>query len=213
MKLYRGFAAVSAVVGSVALSTGAIRAGEWDGGYVGASLGYGRVNDVTTSPVATGSFTVTGKGGLGGIQGGYNWQNGSIVAGLEADILTTGVKGTLSNCAGVANATCGEKLSSLGSFRGRLGFAAAPSAMIYFTGGLGFGSGQWTVSSPTTAYSYSKTETAFVFGAGAEFLVAKNWSVKGEYLRYNFGQVSDSFASLNYKDSLDTFKVGVNYKF
>src|SRR5437588_11061415 len=73
----------------------------WAGFYVGGNIGYGwgsGSTDSTASSAGTfpgivailrgenGSFNSGSKGVIGGGQLGYNWQIGSLVTGLEADI-------------------------------------------------------------------------------------------------------------------------------
>jgi hypothetical protein len=80
----------------------------WSGFYIGGHGGYGWGHDSFTNvndPFFGGkfpSFTATGfdpKGYLGGFQAGANWQSGSIVAGLEADLSFTNIKGSSSSTA------------------------------------------------------------------------------------------------------------------
>ncbi|HEX7882466.1 MAG TPA: porin family protein, partial [Afipia sp.] len=53
-------------------------ANSWIGPYIGGNLGYGW-GDVSNSGAKP-------SGVLGGIQAGYNWQNGAWVAGIEGDL-------------------------------------------------------------------------------------------------------------------------------
>src|SRR5688500_10503791 len=54
----------------------------WMGPYLGANLGYqwGSIDNNPTEP----------SGIAGGLQAGYNWQNGNFVFGAETDINLTG---------------------------------------------------------------------------------------------------------------------------
>ena len=76
-----------------------LAAWSWAGPYVGANIGYsaGRSRtDAVFSDATTGTaLFATGSsdnlnGGIGGIQGGYNWQWGNWVAGIEADVQISG---------------------------------------------------------------------------------------------------------------------------
>src|SRR5450755_3264927 len=75
----------------------------WSGFYVGGNLGYGWGDGNTDfsflpSPQAFGINNTTlgtrTTGITGGAQAGYNWQIGSMVTGVEADIQGSGVKGS-----------------------------------------------------------------------------------------------------------------------
>lgn len=69
---------------------------DWTGFYVGANLGwsFGRSStDYVIAGLPFGSTSQSMDGILGGLQAGYNWQNGRGVFGLEADIQATAQKG------------------------------------------------------------------------------------------------------------------------
>jgi outer membrane immunogenic protein len=69
---------------------------DWSGFYAGANLGWssGRSNtDYIVAGLPFGSTLQRMDGILGGLQAGYNWQNGRGVFGLETDIQATGQKG------------------------------------------------------------------------------------------------------------------------
>lgn len=77
----------------------------WSGFYVGGNLGYGWGDENTdfsflpgpaSFDLNNGSVGARSTGVIGGAQAGYNWQIGSLVTGLEADIQGTGIKGSAS---------------------------------------------------------------------------------------------------------------------
>ena len=103
----------------------------------------------------------------------------------------------------------------LGTVRARAGFAA-DRFLVYATGGLAYGNvrSQTTSSltydqtiidnlySPpivtpymagTVPWTGSKTSTQFGYtvGAGVEYAITNNWIIRGEYLYYNLGNVSN----------------------
>src|SRR3954465_9957319 len=59
-----------------------LNAYSWAGPYIGGNLGYawGKVDNNLTKP----------SGVSGGVQAGYNWQNGPFVFGVEGDVQVTG---------------------------------------------------------------------------------------------------------------------------
>src|SRR4051794_35462121 len=63
-----------------------LNAYSWAGPYLGGNFGYawGSVDNNRAKP----------NGVFGGVQGGYNWQNGAFVFGLEADIQAGAANGT-----------------------------------------------------------------------------------------------------------------------
>src|SRR5229473_8067110 len=116
----------------------------WSGFYVGGNLGYGWGNGNTDfsflpDPTAFNFNNTTlgarSTGVIGGAQAGYNWQIGSLVTGLEADIQGSGIKGSASstNLTGFGLIhtdgmviSSEPKLSWFGTVRGRLGVTVTP---------------------------------------------------------------------------------------
>jgi outer membrane immunogenic protein len=88
-------------------------------------------------------------------------------------------------------------------------------------------------NNPTTVLaSSSETATGWVVGAGAEWMFAPNWSLKTEWQHMQFDDLDTQFVGTAYPDndpqpkmtgytndsfpgslSIDTIKVGINYKF
>jgi outer membrane immunogenic protein len=157
--------------------------------------------------------TKTHGGFIGGAQFGYNWQFGpSFLLGLEADIQGIGnVSGNSGagfvsvvpnpNFPGfpltqVANVT--KTTDWLGTVRGRVGFLATPSFLIYGTGGLAYGGvrgASYFTESVTGAIgggsgNIGKTKIGYTLGGGVEWMFLPNWSLKAEYLYYDLGRVT-----------------------
>jgi outer membrane immunogenic protein len=206
----------------------------WAGFYIGGNIGYGwdpasaTFNPATYAatilgPLTAGTYVVTGASGpvslsvnpqgvLGGIQGGYNWQKGSTVYGVEADFDGTGIRaatsapffvngtigGDLANFTG--NVGLSQKLDYFGTVRGRVGWAN-DTTLLYGTGGLAWGHVTTTmntfgitevppslaltpnlISALTVSSSASDFRVGFAVGAGIEWIVVRNWSVRAEYL-------------------------------
>jgi outer membrane immunogenic protein len=210
----------------------------WTGFYVGGNAGYGwgHAHSDTTATISsiglglnTGNNVITSSaasvstqlnGALGGAQAGYNWQSGSWVYGLEADVQVTGQRGddvfastallgaVINNvvATGTLSNTTTYKLPWFGTFRGRIGYAA-DRWLLYTTGGLAFG--EISTASTTTmgftagvgvpppAQSFSSREVraGWVIGAGVETAFATNWSFKLEYLHMNLGSIDQPFST------------------
>src|SRR5271156_3029589 len=133
----------------------------WAGPYLGGNLGYswGSVDNNFAKP----------SGISGGVQGGYNWQNGPWVFGIEGDIEATGADDTFAPW----------KFSNpwFGTVRGRAGYAFN-NILFYGTAGLAFGE----LSGETFGQWESHTSAGFTAGFGAEFGLAPQWTAKIEYL-------------------------------
>lgn len=162
----------------------------WNGFYIGANLGYGWGSATGDNP----------NGVLGGFQAGFNFQSpGSpIVFGVETDFDWSGVSaGSFS-------------VNYFGTVRGRVGFAA-DRFLVYATGGLAYGEGQYQV------FGLSNTQTSYgwTLGAGAEYALDRNWSARAEYLYVDLGTSTYGSwvgpASIAYDGSV--VRAGVNYRF
>ncbi|SHN76389.1 outer membrane protein [Bradyrhizobium erythrophlei] len=196
----------------------------WAGLYIGGNVGYGWGNGDMTFGDAVGApgtpFGILNQtlanrvnGVFGGAQIGYNWQMGSIVTGLEADIQGSGIKGTAQGPTATSfnlaadetiTASSESKLNWFGTVRGRLGVTVTPNFLLYGTGGLAYGevshSGNVvdvftsnghpaTDSFPT---SVSQTKAGWAAGVGAEWMFTRGWSAKVEYLHIDLGSSSAS---------------------
>ena len=206
-----------------------LTAWSWAGPYIGANIGYSAgksktdavFSDFTTGAplLATGS-TDNLNGMIGGIQGGYNWQWGNWVGGIEADIQISGQGATpsylcpgavcnpgIADFAAPVTATFdqGHKLDSFGTLRGRFGTTITPDVMVYATGGLAVGSIRSTVrlagvgfdadgnpGAVSNAVSVLTQKAGWTAGAGLEGRLFGNVTGKIEYLYMDFGTISTS---------------------
>src|SRR5690606_18132662 len=99
---------------------------------------------------------------------GYNWQAGSLVFGVEADVAWSDIKGD----AACGPFVCETANSWLGTARLRLGYAF-DRFMPYITGGAAFGDVEATVVGLGNA---SETRFGWTAGAGLEYAFAGNWT-------------------------------------
>jgi outer membrane immunogenic protein len=197
-----------------------VLANDWSGFYIGGHLGYGWADSVS-SGVAGVPFDVAGtsvgakpSGWLGGMQLGYNMTMQQFLLGLEVDLGYLGING--SNTVGTAFASVNYGWYSV--IAGRLGLAM-DTALIYLKGGFAMAkvtNEAGLVGDATDFTSTSGTRTGFAIGGGLEYALSRQWSVKGEYLYLDFGDVrsgnldGDTF---NHANALHTFKIGLNYRF
>ncbi|HET9159451.1 MAG TPA: outer membrane protein [Caulobacteraceae bacterium] len=164
----------------------------WGGFYAGVNAGYewGKVSNTSGNP----------SGLAGGIQGGYNWQNGQFVYGAETDLQLSGADDTFAPW----------KFSNpwFGTLRGRVGYAMN-NILFYGTGGLAYGDLKGELNSLTE----TKTEFGWTLGAGMEVGLAPNWSAKVEYLYMDLGSRSFSITGNENGFSASVLRLGVNYHF
>jgi outer membrane immunogenic protein len=186
-----------------------------------------------------------------GGQAGYNRQVGIVVYGLETDFnydsthdSNTGSstfipheEGGIFHTPRLAGGdplvislvhTVNQRIDCFGTLRGRLGFTPADRFLIYATGGLAYG----YVSSSSNVFldganfpgSSSGFQAGWTVGAGSEYALTNNCSVKLEYLYMDLGSASYTGVgqfpappTYTYVTNIDTaqhiIRVGINYKF
>ena len=103
----------------------------WTGFYLGGHFGYlwGRTTLVDNG-VVTDTNAPT-NGAIGGVLGGYNWQNGALVLGVEGDIGWTNARGTGQSTQTIEIHHYNFDWTS--HIRGRAGYASGP--WLFFRGG------------------------------------------------------------------------------
>jgi outer membrane immunogenic protein len=104
--------------------------------------------------------------------------------------------------------------------------------LLYFTGG-----GAWegvrrdllvSIFGDTAASNFSSTRAGFVIGGGYEWQVAQHWTVRAEYLFYDFGSTNTDSLTLpdcnlstpgacnvaftTGKNNISVARIGINYK-
>jgi outer membrane immunogenic protein len=175
----------------------------WSGFYIGAMGGYASEN--TSDPIGI-------KGGFGGGTVGYNWQFGTIVAGIEADGAWANVSASESMqdpVLGLITATA--KVDALATVRGRIG-AAFDQILLYGTGGLALSDAKASATALGLTVSDNKTQTGWTLGAGAEWMFLPRWSLKAEYLYRRLESVT-LFAVSTGALAVNSGQFGVNYHF
>ena len=205
----------------------------WSGAYIGVNLGYGGgefKHPFAVSQTVSGSLDISSGGFLGGVQAGYNWQSGSFVYGVEADFQGSAIDGTvavgLSNPNGpeTISGELGTEVEWFGTIRARAGVAATESLLAYVTGGAAYGrtnsSASYSYFDGTTTSSGTigakNTDWGWTVGAGVEYAVTNNFTLKTEYLYTDLGKAtlySAPGVSLQNDVAFHTVRVGLNYKF
>lgn len=174
---------------------------------------------------------------IGGIQVGYNHEFANqVVLGFEGDFNWSRNKASDSFAASVQGPTDSSETKAewFATARGRLGYAFG-SVLPYVTGGVAFVHlnsaitiAPWTTLGgagpspldPQFGASISKTLTGYAVGAGLEYAISRNWSVKVEYLHLGFGDRgldwnfgAPGTAHVNAKLGFDLGRAGMNYRF
>jgi len=201
------------------------------------------------------SFDLSGV--LGGVQLGYNHRVGSAwLIGVEADFEGSGVSGSGSTSGVFApyytapfNAPVQQRLDWFGTLRARLGYLPTNNLLVYGTTGFAYGRvvqrGSWDTNTPFAfgggaydvncfgaspscfAGSSSKVATGWTAGAGLEYAVLRDWTLRAEYLHVSLaggsttetvlgdttGALPSSFNAAFGRVSLNTARIGLSYQF
>ena len=197
----------------------------WTGFYLGGELGWIRTNpEYTVGALLLGTpfvvSTASEKNGLTyGILGGYNYQVGQWVLGVEGDF-TGWTVGKLRYTAVTGDfVTAHSKWG--GSIRGRFGYAA-DRALFYMTGGAAFVSNETSI--PTTGISIGGdgTRAGWTVGGGVDYAFTNNWftGIEYRYTQYEARTFTYPIAILNlgfvgFKQELNSNQVTarIGYKF
>lgn len=214
----------------------------WTGFYVGANAGYairtGKDYDLAvqpgyfpSAPNTVGSLRSkrNGDGFLAGGQIGYNYQIGNFVIGAENDIqyLDLGkakrdytFSGTGAVPAGFNYIGPEKKTEYFATGRARIGYAF-DRFLVFGSAGLAYGN---LKSETCLGSKCDDGKIGFAAGAGVEYALSSNWSVKVEGLYVNLGKtaagvIGTDAVGRTYVDSrkvdndIALVRAGVNYRF
>jgi outer membrane immunogenic protein len=147
---------------------------------------------------ANGSNSARASGGVAGAQAGYNWQQGTWVYGLEADLSWTGLSTSMSGglstpgCPGDA-ANTSSSIKWYGTARGRAGVTSG-NALFYGTGGLAYGkvdlNSSFNALGLSTSAQTSSVRAGWVVGAGIDYLLQPNLILNLGYQYVDLGTAS-----------------------
>jgi len=183
----------------------------WTGCYIGGNLGGGWTH-VSTD---LGSDTISGFVGGGQIGCDYQFASNWVI----------GIQGLFDGADLSTNQDFGGfigagKLDWFATITGRLGYAVAPTFLLYFKGGAAFTHDNATRSNFATG---SVSPTGWTIGGGGEWMFAPRWSVFVEYNYLDFGNNTITFSgglpddvgpqTATFKQNIQNVLVGVNYRF
>ena len=199
----------------------------WSGVYVGVQAGYGWAGNQyeISTPIGVLSEDFDSDGFIGGLTLGANWQVGALVYGIEGDIsysdISAGpdVLGVPCNQDGFEEDGCAAGIDWFGTGRARLGYAI-DNFLPYVTGGFAVGGLDGEITDDhcgASSCTYDETQIGWTAGAGVEWGLTQQISLKAEYLHVDFGSVdlhpnnrnTDPTADID----LDLVRIGLNYRF
>jgi outer membrane immunogenic protein len=217
---------------------------QFGGWYVGGNVGWGVYDTAfsdrdglskTLDDGLTSNVNARNHGFVGGAQGGYNWQSGCTVLGIETDWSWSGLKTSELNLDGdqptADTLNVENRLRWFGTTRARAG-VVVDNLLLYVTGGLAYANFRRNYAyfqdgpAHTNVFSSDNTKLGWAAGVGAEWALANNWTLRGEFLYMGFEQdrvtaagdgIGIGAAGVSYRldsqDSLWVSRIGLNYRF
>ncbi|RTL50831.1 MAG: porin family protein [Bradyrhizobiaceae bacterium] len=214
----------------------------WTGFYAGVNVGGGiSTNSLTNAqaPTQVGDspalgITVTSgntNGAVGGVQVGYNFQNGPVVYGIEGEFDGSSLQGHNLYRSFGASGDVNIKTNWIATVTGRIGAMFHNDTLLYAKGGVAFDNNSFSITAqnPFSSGAYpktSETRVGWTMGFGAEYMIGSNWTAKLEYDYLDFGGKNLAFAtgtdtnsftttaafSATSNQQMHTVKAGLNYK-
>jgi outer membrane immunogenic protein len=198
---------------------------DWTGFYIGGNGGYG-LNRACWGSFGAGLVADgcnSKGGGLVGGQGGYRWQFGSMVFGVEAEGDWANMRASLpTQFPAFPGGFDSANVTSVGLFTGQLGYAAN-AALFYLKGGAALANNSFLVQNAAGVGQFfaSSHKLGATVGVGFEYGFTPNWSVGIEYDHLFMGDANNSFSlpagfaavANSVSQNIDMVTVRVNYKF
>ena len=203
---------------SPAASYNALPVFTWTGFYAGLNAGYGwNMGDSRFYDPTFGSIPGRRHGGfVGGAQGGYNYQFGMFVAGVETDLQYAAVGNK-----GASYGTTyypGDSDGFFGTIRARAG-VAFDRALVYGTGGFAYGDvgGNRGIDPVLGHHSGDEINWGWTVGGGVEYAITNSFTAKVEGLYVDI-DTKDNFdrggrVNVDRDAEFGVLRAGVNYKF
>ena len=202
---------------------------DWSGFYIGGHGGWAWTDKEWRAPSGVELTSYTADGGIGGVQGGFNWQHGSWVIGVEAQAsfgkVRTGLNWIDPDIDPVApRKRTGTTVETIGTVALRFG-QAFDRSLIYVKGGAAWVQEVYrlfNVSVPGDPLLGSTRDTrwGWMVGVGYEYAFAGNWSAKVEFDYLGLGTERITLASVggvprafDVEQDIMLVKVGINYRF
>ncbi|XIA65296.1 outer membrane protein [Bradyrhizobium sp. TZ2] len=187
----------------------------WTGFYIGGHVGGAFSGSDNFNGLVLSDYSARF---LGGVQVGADWQFANWVLGVEGQYSWLGNGGL--NAAFPNGLVYNNDQRALGSITGRTGYTWGP-ALVYVKGGYAYSHNRDTLTFAGIPVAFAldgNHRDGYTVGAGLEYMLAPNWSAKGEYQYYDFGSTRFSapvalvpFGSFHHDEH--TLKLGINYRF
>jgi len=193
----------------------------WTGFYVGGNLG-GIFETATLTDFELGPLGSASRSGfIGGGQVGYNWQFAPwAVLGVEWTFDGTSLNTTTTATEAAQQFQANARVDWVSTLTGRFGYAAN-NWLFYGKGGVAWVQDRVSVTDLTNGgfFSASQTTTGWAAGAGVEYGITQNWTVRVDWTHIGlddqtftgFGPIIPDMTTLS--RHMDIVTAGANFKF
>jgi outer membrane immunogenic protein len=180
----------------------------FEGWYLGGTIGGATVS----YDFAPAGGTADTSGVLGGIVGGYSWQSGPFVLGVEGDLMAADISGSQHFNSGLNQVS--PSIDAMADLRLRAGVAVRPRVLLFATFGGAWANADLPVTGPGGG-SGSADFFGWSVGGGAEVAINQNWSARFDYQFTDFDTESVAYpgGKLKFDPDMNTYRGSFIYHF
>ena len=177
--------------------------GWWLGGTIGGAT-------VTYDFAPAGTADTSGV--LGGVAGGYSWQSGPFVVGVEGDVMAADISGSQNFNSGLNRVS--PSIDAMADLRLRAGVAVRPQVLLFATFGGAWANADLPVTGPGGG-SGSADLFGWSVGGGAEVALSPNWSARFDYQFTDFDSEKVNYpgGQIDFDPDANTYRGSLNYRF
>jgi outer membrane immunogenic protein len=178
--------------------------GWWLGGTIGgATVSY---------DFAPAGGTADTSGVLGGVTGGYSWQSGPFVVGVEGDVMAADIDGSQRLHSGWNQVS--PSIDTMADLRLRAGVAVRPQVLLFATFGGAWANADLPVTGPGGG-SGSADFFGWSVGGGAEVALSPNWAARFDYQFTDFDSETVTYpgGKIDFDPDANTYRGSLIYRF
>ena len=150
-------------------------------------------------------------GAVLGVVGGYNFQAGRWVFGVEGDFKASWFDGNDGGTGGDINGVDAEWMASV---RARAGYLVLPNSLFYVTGGAAWLNADGVVLSQPALPAPDATFTGWTVGADIEYMFARQATVRLEYRYTDFDRAVSRYGAaydLGFEPEVHAVRAGITF--
>lgn len=181
----------------------------FEGWWLGGTLGGATVN-YDFAPAKSGSVDTSGL--LGGLIGGWSWQSGPFVIGVEADLLAADISGSRRFNAGLNRVS--PSIDSMADLRLRAGYTITPELLLFGTFGGAWANAELPIAGPGGAFREADF-FGWSVGGGAEVALTPNWHARFDYQFTDFDAEAVNYPGgrATFDPDASTYRGSLIYRF